>query len=115
MPPTSANVAEAVKQRRLTLRQSQRACSIRAGVSPTTWASLEKGEPVSEQTLVAASTPLRWPDDWFHRLNDGSTPEDLPDVEHVQEDPMLRAIRELTDRVAGLEQLIRRIDSSEGD
>lgn len=96
MPLTSKDVAVVVKQRRLSLQKSQRACAMSADVSPTTWASLERGEPVSEMTLVAAAIPLRWPDDWHAQLADGTPAGELPTVDHPEDaDPMEKGMAQL--------------------
>lgn len=60
---------------------------------------------------------LQWPADAIDRILDGEDPASFPDTDHlldgVNGDPVLSALRELTDRVAGLEQLLRQAGSSE--
>lgn len=112
-----APIAAAVRERRMKLGLSQRAGATIAGVSGTTWQSFEKHhEPISDLTQAGMGRALRWPEDWLDQLVNGAEPDDLPTVEHVDvTDPVVAAIRELTDRIDGLERLIREADSSEGD
>lgn len=61
MPRTWEDVASVVKRRRLALRLSQRGAAAAAGVSPTTWQSLEKyHQPVNDHTKLGVATALRW-------------------------------------------------------
>lgn len=112
MPAVWDQVAETVKQRRVTLGLSQRAAADRAGVSPTTWASLElHHNPVSDITAVGICRALGWTPDSIHRLLSGLGPteddEASPPVtlETLAESlAMLRAaLVNLTERVEALE------------
>ena len=77
-----ATVATAVKQRRLVRDLSQRAAAAAAGVSATTWQSLELHEkPVNDLTKAGIARALHWPIDAIDRIMDGEDPGALPTVE----------------------------------
>jgi transcriptional regulator with XRE-family HTH domain len=71
-----AEIGVLVKQRRLALQLSQRACATRAGLSPTTWGSVENGtHPMSSITRVGVARAIGWPADAIDRLLDGADPD----------------------------------------
>lgn len=101
-----------MKRRRTTLGISQRAAADRAGVSPTTWASLElHRNPVNDITAVGICRALRWTTNSIERIlagldpledNDASPPATLESL--AESVAMLRtALVNLTERVEALE------------
>ena len=110
MPVTWEEVARAVKRRRLVLGMSQRAAAAAAGVSPTTWQSLEKyHQPVNDHTKLGVSKALRWHPDAIDRfIEDGAVPaeveSDEPEISDEEPDELLVTLRRLTDAVNRLEQ-----------
>lgn len=73
-----SEIAEIVRDRRTALRLSQRRAATLADVSSTTWQSFEKHHhPVSEMTLTGMAAALRWPSNWFDRLQAGDDPGEL--------------------------------------
>lgn len=64
-----AAIGDEVKRRRLELGLSQRAAASAAGVSTTTWLSLEKyGNAVNDLTARNVARALDWPADALDRL-----------------------------------------------
>lgn len=120
MRPIS-EIAELVRDRRVHLRLSQRAAAIAAGVSPTTWQSLEKHhQAISEMTWVGMAKPLRWPVDWYDRLLAGEDPAGFPDVDHGagtsgdDADDLKRTIERLTVAVERLYERLPPADTGPG-
>lgn len=77
MPTDWERVAETVKRRRVERGLSQRAAAQAAGLSPTTWGSLElhhqRLEPLSRPKIARA---LGWTPDSLDRILAGGEPED---------------------------------------
>lgn len=72
------SVAEQVKRRRLERGLSQRGAADAAGVSPTTWQSLElHHKSVGDLTKAGIARALGWPIDAIDRLLDGEDPADF--------------------------------------
>ena len=83
---STSEIAELVRDRRKSLRLSQRAAATAANVSSTTWQSFEKHHhPVSELTVVGMARALSWPDDWYDRLAAGADPDELAAAGHSDE------------------------------
>lgn len=94
----------AVKHRRSQLGISQRRLANLADISPTTVASLEKGQAVNTITAVSISRALSWPTDAVDQLADGTTPDQLPDVEHGGPS--------VEDRLSSLEDRFGRVEAA---
>lgn len=113
MPTTWEEVAEIVKQRRLSMGLSQRRASIAADVSPTTWASLERHhQPINDFTKAGMAKALRWPSDWCERLRAGEVPdESWSQPEPVDPVDALRA--EVEELKAALQEIVARLPAGD--
>lgn len=96
-----AKFGEAIKARRLWLGLTQNQAAQKAGVSDTTWGSVEAGNQSSERTTVGIVRALQWPPDAFDRIQRG---EDLVDWEIND--------NKVVDLMASLEESVRRAKES---
>lgn len=96
-------IAETVKRRRTDLGITQRHASLLAGVSPTTWGSLEKHhQPVSELTAAAMCRALRWTTDSIARMLNGGEPEENGDGPPLSIEDRITVVEETLRRIAEL-------------
>jgi len=56
-----AQLGQVVRARRHALDLTQREASIAAGISDTTWFSVEQGKKVADRTLARVERAMRWP------------------------------------------------------
>jgi len=56
-----AQLGQVVRARRHALGLTQREASIGAGISDTTWFSVEQGKKVADRTLARVERAMRWP------------------------------------------------------
>jgi DNA-binding XRE family transcriptional regulator len=56
-----AQLGQLVRTRREVLQMTQRDASLAAGISDTTWFSVEQGKKVSNRTLARVERAMRWP------------------------------------------------------
>lgn len=104
-----------MKHRRVELGISQRRAADLAGVSPTTWGSLEThAQPVSDLTAAGMSTALRWTPDSIASILAGgdateATPTDRP-LTFTQ-----RNADDVYDRITALEDAVTEVKQAMGE
>lgn len=102
-------VAETVKRRRTDLGLSQRLASERAGISPTTWGSLEKHcNPVDDLTRAGMCRALGWSSDSIDRILTGLEPRTYGAAEPL---PTLAVLADIVhDLRSAVDGLVARLD-----
>jgi transcriptional regulator with XRE-family HTH domain len=91
-----------VRDRRQALEMTQREAADAAGFSDMTWFKVERGDVVSERTLIGVDRALRWKRGSAKDVLAGGDPTELPDAAGHDED--LRAVvAELRERLARVE------------
>lgn len=77
METSRSAAGSAVRARREKMDLTIRAAAFRAGMSDTTWMSIEAGNSVSSRSVRRAAEALGWPADAYRRIMAGEDPADF--------------------------------------
>lgn len=102
-PEVVEGMSEAVERRALELGLAPGTFAARARLTPQGLEPVRAGERRNYQrkTIVGVARALRWPLDWYERLQNGEV--DLPHTDHPEQDP------DVEERLTALEEQMGRV------